>query len=132
MTTEAHERALAAYDAMNRREYDRVLGGMHPDVEWVSPPEFPDRRDVRGTQALRQVWVDQVTPFESFHYEVLAFEELERRSLLTLRLTAHGKESGAPVEMGWHQVAFYDEDELVLRLENYLDERAARAAFERR
>jgi ketosteroid isomerase-like protein len=122
---------FAAYAAMNEREYDRVLRGMDPEVEWVSPPEFPDAGDARGTEAVRRVWVEQVAPFDTFHYEVLAFEERGRRTVVSLRLSAYGKESGAPVEMAWHQVAFYDDEGLVLRLENYLDEKMARRAFER-
>ncbi len=114
---------------MNRGDFDAALDELHPEVEWISPPEWPDHGDVRGRDAVKQIWLESVEPFEAFEFETLEFIEGEGRTFHSLRLAGTGKGSRAPVEMSWCQVAFVGEDGRAVRLENYFDrDRALEAA----
>jgi len=127
--TSDRERARIAYEAMNRGDFDGALQTLAPDIEWTDPPEWPERRDVQGREAVKEMWLRSVEPFESFRFETLEFIEGADRSFHALRLSGTGTGSGAPVEMLRYQVSFAGPDGLAARLENYFDrDQALRAA----
>jgi ketosteroid isomerase-like protein len=67
-----HEEILrGAYAAFNARDSDRVLGLMHPDVDW--PNGMEGGREV-GHEAVRAYWKRQFGLIDS-HVDPLGFSE---------------------------------------------------------
>jgi ketosteroid isomerase-like protein len=119
------ELARRAFEAANRGDLDAAFAHVHPDVEYVDPPEAPERRSVRGREAMKRLYAETLESFESFKFHFGDFIDAGDRTFHVLRLEGKGKESGAAVEMVWHQVAFIGPDGRVIRFENYLDRRRA-------
>ena len=92
------------YEAMNRRDFEAAAANIHPEVEWVDPPEMPEAGAANGIEEVKEIWAQNLEPFDEFRFET---EELiDRGDLIfhVLRLIATGRSSGAPVEMTWFQV----------------------------
>ena len=91
----------AGYEAFNRDDIEFLVEHLDPEVEWVEPSEVPGTRVFRGPDRVRrylhsfhEVWEDfRLDPEELFVLD-------DRRVLVLARLTARGRESGAPVEAG--------------------------------
>jgi ketosteroid isomerase-like protein len=45
-------RVLAAYAAFARNEISAAVADLHPEVEWIEPPEFPDGGRYVGPDAV--------------------------------------------------------------------------------
>jgi len=60
---------IAAYDAFNARDLDRVLLLMHPNVDW---PNGMEGGRVAGVAAVREYWTRQWTIFDP-HVDPLSF-----------------------------------------------------------
>jgi ketosteroid isomerase-like protein len=129
MTRDSAEIVRRGYEAMNRRDFEAAAEGMHPEVEWVDPPGMPEVRQVKGVEALKQAWAQNLEPFDQFGFETLEFIDCGELWFHAIKLTGTGRTSGVPVEMVWYQVSHLDPEGRVLRLENYLDrDRALEAA----
>ena len=92
----------------------------HSDCEFVNAREDPDHTVYRGIEAI---WKQFQGWFES--YPDLRVEPLEIRTngdrvFSWSRLTGHGAESGAPMEMELAHVGFWADGKLK-RLEEYYD-----------
>jgi len=128
MTLDNAETVRRGYEAMNRRDFEAAAEGIHPDVEWSDPPEMPEVRTVKGVEAVKEVWAQNLEPFDKFRFETLEFIDRGDVSFHAIKLTGTGRTSGAPVEMVWFQVTHNDAEGLAVRLENYLDRERAREA----
>jgi ketosteroid isomerase-like protein len=117
-----------SYEAMNRGDFDAAAANIHPEVEWLNPPELAEVRIVKGIEAVKGIWRNYVEPFDEFKFETLEFIDRGELTFHALKLTGTGHTSGATVEMTWYQVAHLDGDGRVVRVENYLDPAQAREA----
>jgi len=57
MTSEKQELFLNLYDAFNRREFEKILSMMQPDVKWANGMEGGF---VYGRDAVREYWRKQL------------------------------------------------------------------------
>jgi ketosteroid isomerase-like protein len=91
----------AGYDAFNEGNIDFLVEHLDPNIEWVEPREVPGMRILGEPDGVRRYLEGFGELWEEFRIEP---EELfvldEERVLVLARLTARGKESGAPVEAG--------------------------------
>jgi ketosteroid isomerase-like protein len=115
------------YAAMNRGDLEAALEELDPDIEWVDPPDLPDRRaPIRGRQALKEVWLQYLELFsDTIRYEILEFEQAGERTFVALRIAVTGRGSGAPAAADWYQVGFLGVDDKPVRFENYSDRASA-------
>jgi ketosteroid isomerase-like protein len=116
------------YAAMNRRDFEAASADLHPEVEWFDPPEMPEARNVKGIEAVKAIWNQNLEPFDEFTFETLEYVDRGKLTFHQIKLCGTGRASGAPVEMVWFQVSHIDDDGRTVRFENYLDEAAAREA----
>ena len=102
MPQQSIEVAMAAVDAVNRRDTDAFLGCLSPDVEWEENGDVPGARVIyRGRAAVRE-WFEEVLaePWESFHIEVEEIAEASGGGIFSeLLITARGRGSGAETEL---------------------------------
>jgi hypothetical protein len=61
----------AAYEAFNRRDIEKILNMMHPDVDW---PNMIEGGRIHGRDGIREYWRRQFT-MVSPHVEPLAFQD---------------------------------------------------------
>ena len=97
-------RSLAA---ANRREFDVLLLGMDPEIEYhPSADQVPPGMDavVHGHAAYRQVWQRMMDAFEDFHGEPEELLDLGDMLLATTHYKGHGTGSGVPVNMSVFQL----------------------------
>ncbi|HEY8561736.1 MAG TPA: nuclear transport factor 2 family protein [Pyrinomonadaceae bacterium] len=83
MTNENREFLQRLYDAFNRREFEKVIALMHPNVKWANGMEggFVD-----GREAVREYWRRQFEVTRS-RLEPLEFETDENgRNVVTVAL----------------------------------------------
>src|SRR4051794_880856 len=94
-TREALIREL--YEAFNRREIDRVLAAMHPDVLW---PNGWEGGHVRGQAEVREYWQRQWAAIDPIVTPTAIAEEPDGRVRVTVdsvvrdragRVLSHGK-----------------------------------------
>jgi ketosteroid isomerase-like protein len=125
----ALQRTLSAYAAAPGRIddapfLDEVFAHLDDNVEWrwpLSPESFRGRAEMLRAAAD---WLDAVGGWQVELEDVV---EAGDRVLVSQRVRAQGKGSGAPTEQQVHTVGTI-RDGHILRLEDYLDRRAAREA----
>jgi ketosteroid isomerase-like protein len=61
----------AAYEAFNRRDIEKILGMMHPDVSW---PNVIEGGRIRGRDGVREYWRRQWSAVNP-RVDPLAFQE---------------------------------------------------------
>lgn len=91
----------AGYEAFNKGDIDFLVEHLDPDIEWMEPREVPGMRVLnepggvrRYLEGFHELWAEfRIEPEELFVLD-------EERVLVIARLTARGRESGAPVEAG--------------------------------
>lgn len=126
--TDNAELIRLGYEAMNRGDFESAAESIHPEVEWLDPPEMPDAGTVRGIEALKEVWAGYFEQFDEVRFET--DEIVDRGDVVfhAIRLSGTGRTSRARVEMTWYQVSRIGPDGLTRRLENFLDREQARRA----
>jgi ketosteroid isomerase-like protein len=115
---EAMRRAL---DAVNRRDRAAWLAVCDPEAEDVLPREWPESAPARGSEAIYDLYVENLRPWD---YAVFNYTEFMEAG--TDRLVAHqtgelqGQASGAHVAWDYWQVGTF-RDRKVLRIEWFAD-----------
>ena len=61
---------MAAYDAINRGDFDAVGRHLHGDFEFIPPPMLPEGGVYRGRDGIRELWEAYKETFADFHIEV--------------------------------------------------------------
>ena len=91
----------AAYDAFNRGEVEPFLELLDEDVQWLPPSTSLEPRRLRGRDSVRRYLAPDI--FEQHTAEPLEIEEVGDRILVTVRVTARGRESGVELDQtGFH------------------------------
>jgi ketosteroid isomerase-like protein len=76
---------------------DAVLSLMHPELEWLEPPESPDRAVVRGREAALAAVMMWLSTWASYENEVVAITEHGERVVVEFRQRMVGAASGLQV-----------------------------------
>ena len=118
-------RLRRAYEAFSRGDFDAALAtGVHPDIEFIPPGGQPP---IRGVERFR-AWMEP-DAFESQVIEPQEFRGAANKILVSQRSRIRGAGSGIEMEVGSWAVWTLDDDGLVTRIENFLEEgEALRAA----
>jgi ketosteroid isomerase-like protein len=69
---------LAAYAAFGRGDIDAAVAGLHPDVDWIEPEEFPNGGAHRGPAAVAGYLQASYEGWRELHSEVTAHRRGER------------------------------------------------------
>jgi ketosteroid isomerase-like protein len=119
------EKLRAGFEAINRGERDVPAEMAHPDIEVVRVGQLPP---ITGVAAFRE-WLEP-DAFEETAYDDLEFTASGDKVLSHQRIRARGAGSGIEMELETWAVWTFDDDDLVVRAELYLehDEPKARAA----
>jgi ketosteroid isomerase-like protein len=122
-----------AASAANRRDFDVLLSGFDPDIEYrvVEGGSMiaPDQVGIHhGHGGYREVWRKWLEAFEDIRLESEELIDLGDRLFSVTRMYAHGSGSGVPVSNCSFQL-FTFRGGLVVRQEDFLDrEKALKAA----
>jgi ketosteroid isomerase-like protein len=91
---------VRGYAAGNRRDFDVLLRGLDPEIEYHSSANLmaPDLEAVLyGHDGYLKVWRRWLDAFEDFRFEPEELLDLGDKLLVTVQLRAHGSDSGVPV-----------------------------------
>jgi ketosteroid isomerase-like protein len=97
---------------------DAVLTHMHPDLEWLEPPESPDRTVVRGREAAMGALMLWLSTWASYENELRGITEHGNHVIVQFRQRMVGPSSGVPVEGDLFMVWTF-EDALATRMAMY-------------
>ena len=122
---ETEARLRRAYEAFSRGDFDAALeAGTHADIEFVPPGGQPP---IRGIERFR-AWMEP-DAFESQVIEPREFRGTGNKILVTQHSAIRGAGSGIEIEVDSWALWTLDDEGLVIRIENFLDEAdALRAA----
>jgi ketosteroid isomerase-like protein len=102
------EVTLRGFDAFSRRDLDKSLAEMHPEVEWhvaFRLPDLPPDKDIyRGHQEVRELWESLLEVWDSLTIEVEEVLE-DRDDLLVLRTRFTGRSTRHGVDI--ERVVYY-------------------------
>jgi len=85
-------------DAWEEGRTDAVLLHMHPEIEWLEPPETPDRAVVRGREAALSALMMWLSTWAVYENELRGISEHGDRVIVHFRQRMVGPGSGVPVE----------------------------------
>ncbi len=112
MSQENVERCQAAYDAFNRRDFERLLELHCEDVE-VTPLAAAVSSSYRGSDGLRRYWRDLLSHFPDFTTDAVEVRDLDSLTLSAVRFRGSGAGSEAPFEQLVWQLAEWRDGRIV-------------------
>jgi ketosteroid isomerase-like protein len=114
-------------EAMNRRDWDGLLGGLDPDVEWhpaSSTPWAGGATVYQGHDDVRQWFEDVEEVFPEVHSEFSEVRDLGDRIVAIGKIRTRGDASGAETESPIAYIIEYENGK-AMRVWSYLDPRQA-------
>ena len=119
-----------AYDAFNRGDWEAALEHADPEIAWRLHGELaldvPET--VRGRKAVKELWVGFFDAWDDYKMEPRDLTEApDGRLLVTVRFTAVGQGSTAPIELEYYWL-YRVSDGAILEVDAYLDRAEALAA----
>jgi ketosteroid isomerase-like protein len=100
---------------------------MHPELEWLEPPEQPDRAVVRGRDAALAALILWLSNWASYENELRGITEHGEKVIVHFRQRMVGAGSG--LEVGGDLFMVWTvRDGLATRMEMYLEREQADAA----
>jgi ketosteroid isomerase-like protein len=120
---EVLEELYARFNATGEVDYSRV----DPEVELHSRPDVPDGRVFRGVDGLAEFFAETAKAFDPIRWEPLEFIPEGRHVLVRAHIVAHGRASGAPIEIDEGQLWTF-RDGRIVRLQAFPTVDEARAA----
>jgi len=94
------------YRAFNRREVDRVLAALSPDVRW---PNVREKTELSGHAAIRSYWLEQFETIEP-RVEPVEFEERGGAVAVRVRQIVTVKATGQVTEARVTHTYAFDDD----------------------
>jgi ketosteroid isomerase-like protein len=98
MSEENVETIRRATDAFNRGGVEAALEFFDPDIEWTTTGIFLEPGTYRGHEGVRRYMGALATELEDLHNEPEEFIDVGEQVVVPFRLSARGRQSGAPVE----------------------------------
>lgn len=86
------------YEAVNRRDFDAVLGIVDPEIEIRDRPEAPDPAVYRGREGVLAAFDVSAEMFDELQFLPEEFVVGENHVAVAVRLVGRGRGSGVPVE----------------------------------
>ena len=108
MSQENVEIARKATEAFNRRDRDAWLPLMDPELEWRSPPEWPESGTVRGREAVWDFMVSIDDAWEQENFEMVDVIDAGDGTLVArYQRAVRGKTSGIADEFDYWWVGTF-------------------------
>jgi ketosteroid isomerase-like protein len=97
------EAVKRAVEAWSRGDQAGAIGFWGEQIEWVSPPEDPDRVVVKGTTAAADALTKWLSNWDSYRYELIELKDVDPHVLQAGRqvMNARGAEVGSDVFFVW-------------------------------
>ena len=122
--------ARRGYACWEAGDYDGMLETATPDFEFVPAiAASVEGGSIKGRDAARRFWADLDETWELFRISADDFREAGGRVLGIGRLTAKGRGSELELDQPIYTVLWFRDDRIA-RMQSFLEESAARAAFE--
>jgi ketosteroid isomerase-like protein len=87
------------YHAWFTDDRETALAGIHPDMEWVEPPEAPEAETHHGAEGIIYATERWLAGFEGWHMEIERVRDLgEGRVIVCARQRGRGRGSSVDVE----------------------------------
>ena len=86
------------YEAYASDDPEAALSLLHPDIEWVEPPDSPDTATHRGHDGVRRSMEGWAGAWEGYGVDVDNMIEAGDGVLVRLRQHGHGRGSGVGLE----------------------------------
>ena len=98
MSRENVELARRGIEALNRRDFEAIAEGMDPLIEWNDQRELPGAASHHGVEAVLGRLRAVLEEWADFRVEAQQFVEAGDYVVISIRVSAKGLVSGAPVE----------------------------------
>ena len=116
MSEENVELVRRVLDAFNRRDEEGMLADLHPEVEWVNPPDAVEPGIRSGHEEFAGASQAVADTFEDTHVEVHEAVDAGDQVVVVAKLRGRGRESGADFEV-WLSYVFTFRDGKAARFE---------------
>jgi ketosteroid isomerase-like protein len=109
------ERVRAAIEAWHRGDPAGVVGFWDEHIEWVSPPEDPDRAVVTGVRAAADAFTKWLSTWDSYQYEQTELKDVDPHVFQAGRqlMNTRGAEVASDVFLVW---TFRDDRAIRMRM----------------
>jgi ketosteroid isomerase-like protein len=122
--------ARRGYACWEAGDYDGMLELATPDFEFVPAiAASVEGGSIKGHDAVRRFWADLDETWETFRISADDFREAGGRVMSIGRLSAKGRSSELELDQPIYTVLWFQGDRIA-RMQSFLEESAARAAFE--
>jgi len=114
-------RLRQGYAAANRRDFDLLLTGLDPGIEFRPGPTVPDFNELYlGHDGYREIWRVLLEAFEDVRLDPEELVDLGDRYLVMVDLNGHGAGSGVSISQPLFQL-FTLREGLIVRQDDFLD-----------
>ena len=121
MSQENVEKARAFIEAYNRRDFEAALADFDPEIELVLPPQQSSDSG-RGREAVMSFFEGIDETMEDLQLHAQEYVDGGDRVATRLRHSGRGRESGLEIDTElYHQVATFDSDGVIVRMEYFDD-----------
>lgn len=122
------EAVRLGYDAYQRRDWELLQQGSHPDVVIVQPPDVPDAKTYEGPTAFAEAAADWPSQWEDFTLELVELIDVSPDKVVSVT-HHHGRGAESGIEMDF-TVAYVHtlRDGLLARMEMFFSRDEALAA----
>jgi ketosteroid isomerase-like protein len=116
------------YEAMGRRDIERLVELAHPEIEWMNPAYAIETGTRHGHDGYRKALANTIDAFDELHFELEQIIEVEDdRFVVTGHWVARGKGSGVELRQPFGDVHTY-RDGLLIRYQWFNNHAEALAA----
>ena len=116
MSQENVEIVRRVLDAFNRRDEEGMLADLHPEVEWVNPPDAVEPGIRSGHEEFASATQAVADTFEDTHVEVHEAVDAGDQVVVVAKMRGRGRESGVDFEV-WLSYVFTFRDGKAARFE---------------
>jgi ketosteroid isomerase-like protein len=91
-----------SFEALMRGDFERAFAAHHPEIEWLTAADEPDRRSYRGRDGLERLVSDLADPWEDRFGRAAELGELSACGtwvVVPWRARLHGRGSGLEIEV---------------------------------
>jgi len=118
------------YEAWFSGDRDRALARVHPEIEWVEPPDAPDSDTHRGPEGVEFSTERWLSGFEEWRMEIEEIRDVRPGKVL-VSARQHGRGRGSSAEVVARIFHLWTvRDGRALRMQMFLNEPDALAAAE--
>ena len=125
-TTSNSDIVRRLFDLWSEGRLDDIRASVAEDIEWLEPPEAPDRHIVTGRDAALQAMTNWIATWSEYEASLCDVIEYDDQALAVLRQRV-GTEGG-PSVAGDLFMLWTIRDGVPVRMEMYLDRASADAA----